>query len=191
MRLNIGERADVRFRARGRAAGPGIINHASMRLADPEGNAVIIDAARASEELIVDLLTGEVERETEVHLREDLEQVPMNVTSVEGLTANIREGPGNNRLMAQEPLKVSDLVGQVVRQFTFTESELASLEVPSFGERQRRLSDDRRDRDECRFIDDPRDEDECRRDRRDEDRRDDDRRERDRRDDDRQNDGNG
>ena len=101
LRLNIGERGDVRFRARGRAAGPGIINHAlySMWLADPEGNAVFIDAARASEEFTVRPLTGEVECETEVNLQDDLEQVPFNVTSAEGLTATIREGPGSNRLM--------------------------------------------------------------------------------------------
>ena len=164
LRPNIGERGDVRFRARGRAAGPGIINHAlySMWLADPEGNAIFIDAARASQELTVGPLTGEVECETEVNLQDDLEQVPFNVTSVEGLTATIREGPGSNRLMAQEPLKVSDLVGQVVLQFTFTESELASLEVPTFGERQHRFSD------ECRSFDDRRDDDRRDRDRRDE-----------------------
>ncbi len=84
LRLNIGERGDVRFRARGRAAGPGIINHAlySMWLADPEGNAVFIDAARASEEFTVRPLTGEVECETEVNLQDDLEQVPFKMLLV-------------------------------------------------------------------------------------------------------------
>ena len=81
---------------------------------------------------------------------------------MEGLTATIREGPGSNRLTAQEPLKVSDLVGQTVLQFTFTESALASLEVPTFGKRQRRFSD------ECRLFDVRRQEDRRDRDRRDE-----------------------
>ena len=87
--------------------------------------------------------------------------------------------PVNNRLMAQEPLKVSDLLGQAALQFTLTESELAGLEVPSFGERQRRFSD------QCRFFDDRRDRGRRDRDCRDEDRRDRDRRDRDCRDEDR------
>jgi len=178
LRLNIGERGDVRFRARGRAEGPGIINHAlySMWLNNPAGEVVFIDAAQAREEPTgKKLLTGEVDCMVGVDLRDDLVQAPFNATSIEDLTATIREGPGSNRLMAQAPLKVSDLEGRVVLQFTFTEFELASLVVPVFGERQRRfvpqgeLSDDRRCID-GRFFDDRRDRD--RRDREDQQRRD-------------------
>jgi len=177
LRLNIGQRGDVRFRARGRAEGPGIINHAlySMWLNNPGGAVVFIDAAPAREEITVDAVTGEVECEVGVDLRDDLAQAPFNATSIENLTATIREGPGSNRLMAQAPLRVSDLTGRVVLQFTFTEFELASLGVPRFGERQARfvpqgeLSDDRRCIDR-RFFEDPRDRD--RRDREDRERRD-------------------
>ena len=173
LRLNIGERGDVRFRARGRAAGPGIINNAlnSTWLDDPQGNAVFRDTARAWEELTIGASTGEVECGTEVNQRDDLEQVSFNVAILEVLTATIRERPGNNHLTAQEPLKVSDLASRVVLRSTFTESDLASLEVPSFGGQPRFFGDrpdhDRRDRD--RRDDDCRDED-----RRDRDRRDDD-----------------
>jgi len=176
LRLNIGERGDVRFRARGRAEGPGIINHAlySMWLNNPAGEVVFIDAAQAREEPTgKKLLTGELDCIVGVDLRDDLVQAPFNATSIENLTATIREGPGSNRLMAQAPLKVSDLEGRVVLQFTFTEFELASLVVPVFGERQRRfvpqgeLSDDSRcidgrffdDRDRDRFRDRDRDRD--------------------------------
>jgi len=141
LRLNIGEGGDVRFRARGRAEGPGIINYAlySMWLNNPEGEVVFIDAARAREELTADPVSGEVECEVGVDLRDDLAQAPFNATSIEDLTATIREGPGSNRLVAQAPLRVSDLTGRVVLHFTFTESEVTSLAVPGFGERQREL----------------------------------------------------
>ena len=144
LRLNIGERGDVRFRARGRAEGFGIVNHAlySMWLNNPAGDVVFIDAARASEELTANPLSGEVECVVGVDLRDDLVQAPFNATSIEDLTATIREGPGSNRLMALAPLKVSDLGGRVVLQFTFAGAELASLGVPRFGERQARFVDE-------------------------------------------------
>jgi len=139
LRLNIGERGNVRFQARGRAEGPGIINHAlySMWLNNPEGEVAFIDAARAREELTADVVAGEVECEVGVDLRDDLARAPFNAMSIEDLTVTIREGPGSNRLMAEAPLRVSDLTGRVVLHFTFTESEPTNLTASRFGERQR------------------------------------------------------
>ena len=81
------------FRATAFVEGDGLIEGVfySMWLADQEGNVLFLDAVEAEEVCVIDLVTGEEECEVFVDLEDDRAQAPFNVTSLEGLTINIRE----------------------------------------------------------------------------------------------------
>ena len=57
-------------------------------------------------------------------LRSSVLEAPFNVTTLEGLTLDVREGPGTADATEQAALKVIDLEGEVVLEFTVTESNL-------------------------------------------------------------------
>ncbi len=92
LRLRIDDRQSE-FRATAFVEGDGLIEGVfySMWLANQEGNVLFLDAVEAEEVCVIDLVTGEEECEVLVDLEADREQAPFNVTSLEGLTINIRE----------------------------------------------------------------------------------------------------
>ncbi len=119
---------EILFRANGRAEGNGLRDNAlySLWLSDKAGNALLLDTGRADEECEEDPDTGEESDDCEVvlKLRSRLLQAPFNVTTLEGLTLDVREGPGTDGATVQAALKVIDLEGEVVLAFTVTESNL-------------------------------------------------------------------
>ena len=119
---------EILFRANGRAEGSGLRDNAlySLWLSDQTGNVLLLDTGRADEECEEDPDTGEESDDCEVvlKLRSTVLQAPFNVTTLEGLTLNVREGSGTDGATAHPALKVIDLEGKVVLEFTVTESNL-------------------------------------------------------------------
>ena len=109
------------FRAMGKIEGDGLIDNAlySMLLADQGGNLFLIDSGRADEECEVDPDTGEEIDDCEIELRllGNVQPAPFQITSLVGLTASIREGPGaiGPQALEQAP---------VVMNFTITDADL-------------------------------------------------------------------
>ncbi len=94
LQLQVSELNGTSLRARAQVESDGLIEHRlyGMWLSSPEGNALLIDTARADEECEVDPDTGkETGCERVLDLRGFLTQAPSNVTTLEGLTINIRE----------------------------------------------------------------------------------------------------
>ena len=107
------------FRASGRAKGKGLIENAvySMWVANPDGSLLLLDSAPAREECDQDS-TGNEDCEVELFLRSELNRVPFDVTSLQGLTVSISEDPGSS------PISLADLEGRVVLEFNITEADL-------------------------------------------------------------------
>ena len=94
LQLQVSELNGTSLRARAQVESDGLIEHRlyGMWLSSPEGNALLIDTARADEECEVDPDTGkETGCERVLDLRGFLTQAPFNVTTLEGWTINIRE----------------------------------------------------------------------------------------------------
>ena len=118
---------ETMFGASGRAEGGGLVDNAlySLWVSDQGGNVLPLDAGRADEECDVDPVTGEEEDcELVVKLRNSIAQAPFGVTTLEGLTLNIRKGLGVDGTIARSALSVTDLKGDVVMEFTVKESAL-------------------------------------------------------------------
>ena len=119
---------EILFRANGRAEGNGLRDNAlySLWISDRGGNALLLDTGRADEECEEDPDTGEESDDCEVvlKLRSSVLRAPFNVTTLEGLTLNVREGSGTDGATEQTALMVIDLEGKVVMEFTVTESNL-------------------------------------------------------------------
>lgn len=109
------------FRAMGKAEGDGLIDNAlySLVLADQGGNLFLIDSGRADEECEVDPDTGEEIDDCKIELRlfGNVQPAPFQITTLVGLTASIREGPGTigPQALEQAPVVVS---------FTITDASL-------------------------------------------------------------------
>ncbi len=115
------------FQASGRAEGDGLVDNAlySLWLSNQEGDVLSLDTDRADQECEVDPVTGdEGDCELVVKLRNSIPQAPFGVTTLEGLTLNIRKGLGADGTIARSALSVADLKGDVVMEFTVTGSDL-------------------------------------------------------------------
>ncbi len=115
------------FQASGRAEGDGLVDNAlySLWLSNQKGDVLSLDTDRADQECEVDPVTGdEGDCELVVKLRNSIPQAPFGVTTLEGLTLNIRKGLGVDGTIAQSALRVANLKGDVVMEFTVTESDL-------------------------------------------------------------------
>ena len=90
---------DVMFRASAMAEGDGLKDNGlySLWLTNQQGTFFLVDSSRADQECDEDPDTGEEtdDCEIEVHLRSPVQPSPMQITSLLGLTATIREGGGS------------------------------------------------------------------------------------------------
>jgi len=126
LQLHIGEQDGASFRARARVESDGLIRNRlyTMWLDGPEGKTLLIDTARADEECEEDQDTGEEEEDCEVvvDLRAHLTQAPFNITTLVGLTINIREHSNPGLFSNDAP---------VVATGTVTRSDLVSFNLAS------------------------------------------------------------
>ncbi len=114
------------FQASGRAEGDGLVDNAlySLWLSNQKGDVLSLDTDRADQECEVDPVTGdEGDCELVVKLRNSIPQAPFGVTTLEGLTLNIRTGLGVDGTIARSALNVANLKGDVVMEFTVTGSD--------------------------------------------------------------------
>ena len=94
LQLHISEQSGSSFRARAQLEGDGLDDNRlyALWLAEPGGNNLLIDTSRADEECEVDQDTGEEEGcEIVVDFSGRQMQSPLDITTLEGLTINIRE----------------------------------------------------------------------------------------------------
>ncbi len=119
--------SETMFQASGRAEGDGLVDNAlySLWLSNQKGDVLSLDADRADQECEVDPVSGaEGDCELAVKLRSSIPQAPFGVTTLEGLTLNIREGLGSDGTIPPAALDVASLQGRVVVEFTVTEADL-------------------------------------------------------------------
>lgn len=92
LRLRMSALAGVSFRATVQVEGDGLIENRvyAMWLSNPNGNTLLVDTARADEECEVDPAGG-TDCEVILNLRVRLTQAPFNITTLGGLTVDIRE----------------------------------------------------------------------------------------------------
>ncbi len=80
----------------------------ALWIVDPEDNALLVDTARADEECEVDPNTKEEsDCDVVVDLRGHLAEAPFNITTLEGLTINIRELEASGDVLASVTVAAS------------------------------------------------------------------------------------
>jgi len=97
LQLQIKDRDETRFKAKAKVK-RGAIEHIvySMWLADQEGNTTLLDTDVAEERCTFDPVDHSVECEVIASLSADLGHTPFNVTTLRGLTIDIREHFGGH-----------------------------------------------------------------------------------------------
>ncbi len=136
LQLHVSEQNGSSFRASAQVEGDGLVENQlyAMWLAGPEGNTLLIDTARADEECEVDPDTGKEDCEKVVDLRGFLAQAPLNITTLEGLTINIREHAiapqGNAPVLMTGTVTRSDLARFIGQPSPLVGTNIAN----SFGE---------------------------------------------------------
>lgn len=108
--LRISEEGVTNFTVRAQVESGGLSGSAryALWIVDPDDNGLLIDTARADEECEVDPDTKEdSDCELVVDLRGHLAQAPFNITTLEGLTINVRELEASGDVLASVTVDAS------------------------------------------------------------------------------------